>query len=94
MSPDPIRDFALTEHAAFEMARRGLAKEIVEAVLDRPDQRWELRPGRHMLQAKVAMGEPAKAYIVRVVVDVDEVPPAVVTAYRTSKISKYWRQEP
>jgi hypothetical protein len=29
-------------------------------------------------------------YLLRVVVDEDEHPPVIVTAYRTSKIEKYW----
>jgi hypothetical protein len=94
MSPESIRFFVFTDHARFEMARRGLIDEMVRAVLERPEQRWELRPGRHVLQSRIPMGEPPKKYIVRVLVDVDEEPPAVVTAYRTSKMSKYWRQEP
>jgi hypothetical protein len=32
-----------------------------------------------------------KVYLVRVSVDVDREPPAVVTAYRTRKVEKYWR---
>ena len=39
------------------------------------------------------MGSPAKMYLVRVFVDVDRNPPEVVTVCRTSRISKYWRQE-
>jgi uncharacterized protein YuzE len=29
-------------------------------------------------------------YLLRVVVDEDDLPPAIVTVYRTSKIEKYW----
>jgi hypothetical protein len=32
-------------------------------------------------------------YLVRVFVDVDRDPAEVVTAYRTSKISKYWEEQ-
>lgn len=35
-----------------------------------------------------------KTYLIRVFVDVDLMPVEVVTAYRTSKIEKYWRTEP
>jgi hypothetical protein len=94
MNPEPIREFVLTDHARFEMGRRGLAEDAVVAVLRQPQQRWELRPGRHLLQSRFSAGEPPKAYIIRVIVDVDETPVAVVTAYRTSKLLKYWRQEP
>jgi hypothetical protein len=40
------------------------------------------------------MDEPPKMYLVRAFVDIDRKPAEVVTAYRTSKISKYWREEP
>lgn len=39
------------------------------------------------------MGQPAKEYVVRVIVDVDRTPNEIVTAYRTSKMAKYWRQD-
>jgi hypothetical protein len=39
------------------------------------------------------MGSPTRVYLVRVFVDVDRDPPEVVTAYRTSKLPKYWRVE-
>jgi hypothetical protein len=34
----------------------------------------------------------SKRYVLRVFVDVDRDPPVVVTAYRSSKIGKYWSQ--
>ena len=94
MTAEPIPNFVFTAHARFEMARRGLTEEVVRAVLERPGQRWELRPGRHVVQSRASMGDPAKPYVVRVLVDVDRTPCEVVTAYRTSRIAKYWRQEP
>ena len=38
----------------------------------------------------VGFTEDGKMYLLRVVVDEDEHPPVIVTAYRTSKIEKYW----
>lgn len=63
-------------------------------VLGSPDQRDDVRPGRIVLQSRVTMGEPRKVYLVRVFVDVDRRPAEVVTAYRTSKITKYWKEQP
>jgi hypothetical protein len=40
------------------------------------------------------MGTPLTMYLVRVVVDVDRRPAEVVTAYRTTRLSRYWRDEP
>ena len=39
------------------------------------------------------MDVPEKQYLVRVFVDLDRHPAEVVTAYRTSKIEKYWSVE-
>lgn len=44
-----------------------------------------------MLQSRIEL--KGRIYLVRVFVDIDRVPPEVVTAYRTSKIEKYWRDE-
>ena len=37
--------------------------------------------------------EDGKMYLLRVVVDEDERPPVIITAYQTSKIEKYWSAE-
>jgi hypothetical protein len=94
MSAKSIPDFVFTPHARAEMTRRGLSDEIVRSVLQDPEQRWELRPGRHVVQRRLSMGDPPKPYVVRVFVDIDGTPCEVVTAYRTSKTAKYWRDEP
>jgi hypothetical protein len=84
-------NFRLSTHAEWEMTRRGIRRELVEAVMDQPEQRLvdESRAGRWIYQSRLAF-EDGKIYLVRVVVDEDEEPPAIVTAYRTSKIEKYW----
>lgn len=86
-----IPDYVLTPHAEFEMQRRGIGEEIVREIMTSPEQLVDLRPGRAVLQSRTTWeGRP---YLVRVVVDVDRRPAEVVTAYRTSKIAKYWRGE-
>ena len=45
--------------------------------------------GRRIYQSRVRF-EDGKMYLLRVVVAEDEHPPVIVTAYRTSKIEKYW----
>ncbi len=86
-------DYVFTTHALFEMKRRGLSKEIVRAVTEKPEQRWIIRKGRHVLQSRISMDSPETTYLLRVFIDVDRHPHEVVTAYRTSKISKYWRDD-
>lgn len=88
-----MKDAVLTLHAAYEIERRGLTEEIVRGVLENPEQREQLRPGRWVFQSRLDMGSPPKAYLVRVIVDTERSRSEIVTAYRTSKISKYWRDE-
>jgi Domain of unknown function (DUF4258) len=87
-------DFRLSRHAEWEMARRGIPRGLVEAVIARPEQRVvdESYPGRWIHQSRLRF-EDGKMYLLRVVVAEDEQPPLVITTYRTSKIEKYWRTE-
>ena len=87
-------DFRLSPNAEWEMTRRGIPPELVQAVMDQPEQRIvdESGTGRWIYQSRLAF-EDGKIYLVRVVVDEDEEPPAIVTAYRTSKTEKYWSVE-
>ncbi len=88
--PPPVRRYVITPHAAFEFSRRRLPERIVRDVLAAPEQRHSVRPGRDVLQCKVEFEN--RTYLVRVFVDVDRNPAEVVTAYRTSQITKYWRE--
>ena len=89
---EPIPECSISPHAILEMRRRGIVEDTVRRVLASPGQREAVRPGRDVLQSRVELER--KTYLVRVVVDVDRSPCEVVTAYRTSKIEKYWRNEP
>jgi hypothetical protein len=84
--------YVFTPHARFEMARRGLPEFVVREVLSAPGQRIEIRPGRVLYQSIVEGPQGAGRRLVRVVVDVDRQPAEVVTAYRTSRIARYWRE--
>jgi len=82
----------MTSHAIDELRRRDISVELVESVLRQPEQRILVRAGRTVVQSRVVID--GRAYLLRVFVDVDREPAEVVTAYRTSKIDKYWRNEP
>ncbi len=62
MKGDAIKDYVFTPHARLEMERRGLSEELVRKALEAPGQRWEVRPGRQVLQAKISIGKPSKTY--------------------------------
>jgi hypothetical protein len=89
---EPILDYTISDHAAQALRRRGLDEIIVRQVLSAPEQREEVRPGRDVLQARIAFD--GATFVVRVFVDVDRQPAVVVTAYRSSKLGKYWRDPP
>jgi len=88
---EPVVEYSISPHAALEMERRGVDEAIVGRVLAAPEQRESVRSGRDVLQSRIEVDK--RTYLVRVFVDVDRRPAEVVTAYRTSKIEKYWRSE-
>lgn len=87
MAAEPVTDYIITDHATIELSRRRLSTEVIDSVLRNPDQRFEVRPHRVVLQSRVQ--ESGSEYVVRVFVDIDRAPAEVVTAYRTRKVSKY-----
>ena len=78
--------FSWTNHAIMEASLRGITPDDVRQVLDAPGQRLPVRTGREVWQSLMPEGS-----LLRVIIDVDRSPPEIVTVYRTSKISKYWR---
>lgn len=89
MAAEAITDYIITDHATTEIERRGLSMQILDGVLRNPEQRLEIRLGRVVLQSRLQ--EFGSEYLVRVFVDIDRNPAEIVTAYRTSKVLKYWR---
>jgi len=87
------RTFRITDHAAFEIKRRGLDVDIINRILSAPGQVREVRPGRNVFQSIISLGDPPRDYLIRIFVDTDRDPLEVVTVYKTSKISKYWRAD-
>jgi hypothetical protein len=88
-----MKEAILTPHAEFELKRRGLSEEVVRGVIEGPEQSEPVREGRWVYQSRLSMGSPPKTFLIRVIVDVKPSPPEIVTAYRTSKIAKYWRKK-
>ena len=90
--PEPIRRWIITPHAWREATRRGIPVDVIQLVVNRPEQRLWVRSGRLVHQRRVQFGY--RMYLVRAFIDVDREPNEVVTVYRSSKIAKYWRIEP
>ena len=79
----------LSNHVQREMDRRGIPLAVVESVLAAPAQKLPEHGDVVCYQSKVEINR--KPYLVRVMVNESATPPKVVTVYRTSKISKYWK---
>ena len=62
---------------------------MVESTVVNPEQRFPVRAGREVFQSRIPTAGAVR--LVRVFVDTDQTPPVVVTAYKTSRIAKYWR---
>lgn len=83
----------LTEHARDEMSRRQITEAEVAKVLTAPEQTETVRAGREVYPSRLQMGEPPRTYLLCVLVDIDCLPPEVVTVYRTGKVAKSGRIE-
>lgn len=84
-------EYRFSRHAQTEMERRNISVDLVESVLDNPQQVISEKEGRKAYQSKVDVG--SKVFLLRVIVVDDVEPVVVITVYKTSKIDKYWRAE-
>jgi Domain of unknown function (DUF4258) len=80
----------ITRHARTEMARRGIAEEAIREVLRAPQAVMPgNRPGRQVFQGAARIDHQARRVLLRVVVDIGQIPPAVITAYGTTQFKRY-----
>ena len=86
-------DVIITEHARSEMTRRQLSDELVTGVAQDPQQSVALRGGRRVCQSRYSDSSHGKEMLLRVICEERAGQLLVVTAYRTSRISKYWEDK-
>ena len=77
-------------HAIFEAERRGISGEFIKFVVNNPQQKLHSKKGRVIVQNKYYDQEEKKEMLLRVIGFETSKKFEVVTAYKTSKISKYW----
>ncbi len=82
-------NYELSAHVQREMERRGIPLAVVRAVLAAPNQKIPEHGDVVCFQSKVEINQ--KLYLVRVMVNETVTPAKIVTVYRTSKITKYWK---
>jgi len=81
--------FRFSKHAKQEMERRKISSELVESVLESPQQIISEKGKMKTYQSQIDFGG-GRIFLLRVIIDDNFEPPVVVTVYRTSKIEKYW----
>lgn len=80
--------FKLSEHAKEQILERGISESLLLKVAQHPEQKFEKDKTETICQSKLNID--GKEYILRVFVNFSYQPPIIITAYLTSKISKYW----
>jgi len=83
----------ISDHARFEMERRQIPEESLRQVAMGPDQVVSSRRGRTVYQSLVSDSVSGSPMLLRVVIEEREDSLLVVTAYKTSKVEKYWQPE-
>jgi len=81
----------LSAHVKAEIVRRQLSEELVFQVARNPQQTLPARDGLECRQSIFNDSISGKEYLLRVIVNPLKSPNLIVTTYKTSKVSKYWR---
>lgn len=82
--------FQFSKHVLKELEKRRIPQQLVESVLDAPEQKVPEVDGITCYQSRVEIS--GKTYVLRVMVNETVNPAMVVTVYRASKVAKYWRK--
>ena len=84
----PAKPVQIGGHVRFEMGRRGIRWADVVRIIRNPGQVLPSAKGRYIYQGLIGR---AHRLLLRVIVKQDARAYHVVTAYKTSKVAKYWR---
>lgn len=79
-------DFIFSNHALKQINLRNISLEIVKQVMDNPDHITE-QENKVIYQSLIRGND--KNYLIRIFVNHLVDPAVIITAYKTSKISKY-----
>ena len=83
--------FKISRHAKEEMRRRAIPVDLVNKVLENPQQVVPGQGSKKVYQSKLDFGK-GRIFLLRVVIAEIKDQAIVVTVYKTSKIDKYWRK--
>ncbi|MBI3754029.1 MAG: DUF4258 domain-containing protein [Deltaproteobacteria bacterium] len=80
----------ITGHGRFEAARRNIPEGLIKSVIENPQQKLFSKKGRIILQNKYHDETEGQEMLLRVIGIESSNEFKVITAYKTSKIDKYW----
>lgn len=83
-------DFKLSQHVIKRIDDREISEEIINQVLQSPDQKVPGKQEETIYQSKIEFDQ--KLYLVKLTVIETKNPAIVKTIYKTSKIKKYWNE--
>lgn len=83
-------DVVISKHALFELARRQISEALVRNTAQNPQQVTELAEARTICQSKYYDPVEEKEMLLRVIYEKRYDTIYIITAYKTSKIDKYW----
>ena len=84
-------NYILSQHAQDQLVERKISPDILDLVMESPEQVVLDNYGGTVHQSKF-VADNGKTYLLRAFIN-DEVKPAIVKSiYVTSKITKYWRE--
>ncbi|MFH0948633.1 MAG: DUF4258 domain-containing protein [Elusimicrobiota bacterium] len=81
----------LPEHIKLQIEERKISEHLVIKTLTNPEQTIESAKGRKIAQNKYFDGPKNKEYLLCVIFKEEQDCRVGITAYKTSKIKKYWR---
>ena len=82
--------FVLSKHAEEQIIRRSLSRDVVDAVVLRPDQVVGDESDEDVAIYQSIVKEDDTVFLYRVFVNTKVEPNVIVTAYKTTKIEKYY----
>jgi|TARA_Y100000310_G_scaffold157115_1_gene156516 hypothetical protein len=85
--------FILLGHIKDQAKERNIDIKIIEATISNPGQIVPEAKGLKIAQRKYLDKSKNKEYLIRVVFREEKETRIGITAYLTSKVKKYWRQE-
>lgn len=80
-------EFEFSLHAKQDMIIRMIPERIVKEIILNPDQKFM---EDIVVEVRQSIVNFDRAFLVRVFININKVPPKVITVYRTSNIRKYW----